>query len=209
MRDVRQLAEIRHVVLRVAHRFQIHQPRVLVHEFVDLFGMVGVEEAHFDAQPLERLGEERPGAAVKAGRGEKFCPAWTMVRIAAVMAAWPVAKASAADAAVERRQALLQHVVGGVHQPRVDVAEFLQTEQIGGVLGALEHVARCGVDGNRARRGGGVGLLSGVEGQRSEAGFLFRCCHIFPFFSADLGTQRTSASPGNPKLDILHRVYLY
>ena len=39
-----------------------------------------------------------------------------------------------ADAAFQAGQALLQHVGGRVHDPRVDVAELLQGEQIGGVL---------------------------------------------------------------------------
>ena len=54
----------------------------------------------------------------------KFCPEWTIVSRAAVIAAWPLAKTSPRRPAVQRRKALFQHVVGGVHQPAVDVAEF-------------------------------------------------------------------------------------
>ena len=43
-------------------------------------------------------------------------------------------------AAFEEADALLQHVLGGVHDPGVDVAQLLQGEQVGGVLGALEHI---------------------------------------------------------------------
>ena len=36
-----------------------------------------------------------------------------------------------ADAALEIGDALLEHVGGGVHDPGVDVAEFLQGKQVG------------------------------------------------------------------------------
>ena len=52
---------------------------------------------------------------------------------------------------------------GGVHDAAVDVAEFLQCEQIGRVVGIVED-ERCGlVDGNRARVAGTVGRVAGVQ----------------------------------------------
>ena len=54
-------------------------------------------------------------------------------------------------AAFHRRDALLQHVVGRVHDAGVDVAQFLQAEQVGGVLGAVELVRRGLVDRHRDR----------------------------------------------------------
>ena len=48
-------------------------------------------------------------------------------------AACPLEMASAADAAFERRHALLEHGRGRIHDARVDVAELLQREQSRGV----------------------------------------------------------------------------
>ena len=45
-----------------------------------------------------------------------------------------------ADSALQRRDALLQHVGGRVHDPRVDIPECLETEQAGRMLRALEYV---------------------------------------------------------------------
>jgi hypothetical protein len=74
-----------------------------------------------------------------------------------------------AGAALERRHALLEHIRGRVHDPRVDVAELLQGEEVGGVLGVAEDVAGGLVDGHGPCAGGGVGFLAGVEGERAEA----------------------------------------
>jgi hypothetical protein len=75
-----------------------------------------------------------------------------MVRIAAVMAACPDANASAPIPPSSR-----------VHDARIDVPEFAQSEKIRRVIGALEYVTGSRVDRNGSRRGGGVGLLSGVK----------------------------------------------
>jgi delta 1-pyrroline-5-carboxylate dehydrogenase len=83
-------------------------------------------------------------------------------------------KGQCADATIERCQALFQHVVGGIHQSRIDVAEFFQRKKIGGVLGILENVTGSGVDGNGPRRGGGVWFLTGMQCQRAESGLAFR-----------------------------------
>jgi hypothetical protein len=69
-------------------------------------------------------------------------------------------------AALQRGHALFQRRHRRVGQPRVDVAEGLQVEQAGGVVGAVEHEAGGLVDRQRARAGGGVGDLAGVDGQR-------------------------------------------
>ena len=68
-----------------------------------------------------------------------------------------------ADAALERRDALLQHRHGRVGDARVDVPGALQVEQRGRVLGVVEHVGRGLVDRHRARARRRVGPLPGVQ----------------------------------------------
>ena len=67
-------------------------------------------------------------------------PASSNVVIAIACAARPLAVASGADAAFEARHALLEHRGRRVHDPRVDVAEPVEVEQVRGVLRVLEHV---------------------------------------------------------------------
>ena len=73
--------------------------------------------------------------------------------------------------ALERRHALLEHRHGRIGDARVDVAERLQIEQARRVVGRIEHVRRGLVDRHRARAGGRVGNLAGVQAQRADAEF--------------------------------------
>ena len=63
------------------------------------------------------------------------------------------------DTAFQCRNALFQHVLGGVGQSAVDVAGVRQTEPGGGVSGVFKHIGSGLVDGDGTGIGGGVGLL--------------------------------------------------
>ncbi len=73
-----------------------------------------------------------------------------------------------AGAAFDRGDALLEHIGGRVHDPRVDVAELLERKQVGRVVRVFEDVGRGLVKRHRARAGGRVRHLAGVERQRAE-----------------------------------------
>ena len=78
-----------------------------------------------------------------------------------MVAARPEAKASAALAALQRRQAGLQRRARRVAAARVLVALVLARRLLG--------VGRGRVDRHDRRAGGGVGVLAGVDGPRGEA----------------------------------------
>jgi len=80
---------------------------------------------------------------------------------------------------------LLQHIVGRVHDARVDIAGFAQREQIGRVLGILKLVTRSVVDRNGSAARGWVGVLSCVQLTRIKAVFAFVsivCAHAILLF---------------------------
>ena len=66
--------------------------------------------------------------------------------------------------AFEGREALLEDVRRRVHDAGIDITQLLQAEEIRGVFRVAELVAGCLVDRDRARTGGRVGLLTGVQG---------------------------------------------
>ncbi len=63
---------------------------------------------------------------------------------------WPQDMASAGDPIFQRRYALLENICCRVHDARVDVAEFLEREEFGGLLGIFEDEGRGLVDGDGA-----------------------------------------------------------
>ena len=118
----------------------------------------------------QRDGELVVGAAVEvAPTTTMWSPDSSRVVIAITWAARPLRRGERADAALEARHALLEHRGGRVHDPRVDVAEAVEVEEVGRVLGVLEDVGRRLVDRHGPRAGDRVDALAGVERAGVEA----------------------------------------
>ena len=171
-------AKIRHIVLGIADRFQVHQARVLIHQFIDLLRMIGIEEPHLDTQLLQRLGEKRPGASIQAGGCDEVLPGMRDGEDGGSDGRLARGERQPADAAIERGKAFLEHIVGGVHQPRVDVTELAQPEEIRRCFGVFENVTGRSVYGDRPCRRGGVGFLAGMQSKRAESAFQWCVCHV-------------------------------
>ena len=62
-------------------------------------------------------------------------------------------------AAFQSGHPLFQHVLGGVGETAVNIADVRQPEAGGGVGAVVEHVRGGGVNGNGAGIGSGIGLL--------------------------------------------------
>ena len=92
-------------------------------------------------------------------------PARARLRIVSVSAAWPDATPSAPTPPSRAAIALLEDVGRRIHDPGVDVAELLQPEEPGGVVGVVEDVARGGVDRDGASLRRGIDVLAGMDGE--------------------------------------------
>ena len=80
-------------------------------------------------------------------------------------------------AALQRCDALFEHILRGVGQTAIDVACIGQTEAVCGVLAVAEHIGRGLVDGHRTGIGGGVGLLL-TDMKLQGLKFIFRHCYL-------------------------------
>ena len=80
------------------------------------------------------------------------------------MAAWPALSASDGDAAFHGGHALLQHIVGRVHDAGVNIAGHGQIEEVGAVLGVVKFVGDGLVNRHRHRVSGGLAFIAGVDG---------------------------------------------
>ena len=67
---------------------------------------------------------------------------------------------------LQRGHALLQHIPRGIHNARIDIAEFLQGKEIGGVRRVLENKRRSLIDRDSARARCWVSLLSAMQCER-------------------------------------------
>ena len=93
-------------------------------------------------------------------------PACARFCTASALAAWPEATRDRRHPALERRDPLLEHVVGRVHDAGIDVAELLQREQARGVGGVVELVAGGLIDRDGDGLGRRVAPPTGVQRDR-------------------------------------------
>jgi hypothetical protein len=111
-------------------------------------------------------------------------------------------------AAFKRGDALFEHGLGRVHDAGVDVAEGLEAEQRGCVIGIIEDEAGGLVDRRGARASGRIGLRAGMNGKRVETWLIVRhgplpLCPVGPV-AARVGCRGVyPASPGAGQRRIL------
>ena len=158
--------DVEDVQARVADRLAEHEPRVLIDQLGERLGIVRVHPAHLDPVLGEGVREQVVGAAIELGHRDDVVPCAGDVEHRVGDGGLAGGGHDRADAALELGEALLEHVPGRVHDPRVDVPGNLQREQIGGVLGVVEDVGARLVDRDRAGFRGGVGGLAPVQGDR-------------------------------------------
>ncbi len=157
--------EVGHVQARVADRLEVDGLGPAVDGLLELGGLGAVDEPELDAVLGQRVLEEVVGAAVERGAGDDVVAGAGQVEDRQRFGRLARADAQRSDAALESGDALLEDVGGGVHDPGVDVAELLQAEEAGGVVGVVEDVAGGGVDRDRAGLGRGIDVLAGVDGE--------------------------------------------
>ena len=167
---LRDRLEIVDVVLRVADRFGVDQARVLVDRLAEVL-RVGANRRICTVIPSfgERVVEQVVGPAVEVAGGDDVLARLAMFRTARSSPPARRRRPGPPTPPSSSASALLQHVGGGVHETGVDVAEFLQPEEVRGVLGAFEDIGGGLVDRHGAGQGGRVGLLAGMECERIES----------------------------------------
>jgi hypothetical protein len=175
MGDLGDRLEIGHVELRVADRLGVDRPRLRREGLAEGVGIPRVDEFHRPAELGQRVVKQLIRAAIEVvgrddlvahlGDGDHREGGRGLAR----------GDGHRAGAPLDCGDALLEDVGRRIHQPGVDVAEFLQGEKIRRVLGALEDVGGRLIDRHGAGAGGRVGNLARMQGQRAEV--LFGCAH--------------------------------
>ena len=163
---LRDLGDRKDRQLRVGQGLGVPGPGSLVAGAHEGFRIGRVDEAHLDALILQGVGEQVPGAAVQVGAGDDV-----VAGVGQVLHRERAGRLAGGDrnrrgAALERRDAFLEHRDGRVHDPGVNVAEFLQPEQLGRVVAVAELIAGGLVDRHRNRGGGRIAAIPGMQHDR-------------------------------------------
>ena len=127
--------------------------------------IVGVGPHHVPAKALEGVGELVDRAAIEFSRGDEFVAGLQQLLQHDDLRGMARGDRKRRGSALEGCDALLQHGVGRIADAGIDVAEGLQSEQRGGMIGIVEHERGGLIDRRRARAGGRVGLRAGMHGE--------------------------------------------
>ena len=212
---VGQGLEVDDIAGRVADRFAEYGLGALIDQRFQGGDVIVGGEAHLDAGARQGVGEQVVGAAVELGHRDDVVADFGEGLHRVGDGRHAAGHGQGADPAFQRRDALLQHVVGRVHDPRIDVARHLEVEQVGAVLGVVEGERGGLVNRHGHRLGGRVGAVTGVDGQgfQFHAEFLKgggesrqhreicrggQCASARPAEFTPALMARTAAAPGLP-----------
>ena len=139
--------------------------RLVVSSGREVGGIVGVDESDFDAKLGEDVFELGVAAAVEVAGGDDVVTGFGEVDdgVENGGGSGGVGETAHFGCAFEETDAFFQHVVGGVHQAGVDIAQFFKCEKVGGVLGGIEEESGGPVNGDAAGTGVGVGSVPAVK----------------------------------------------
>ena len=135
------------------------------HRALEACDIVGIGPRHVPAKALEGVGELVDRAAIEFSRGDDLVAGHQQLLKHHDLRGVSGRHRQRRGAALERRDALFQHRVGRIADAGIDVAERLQPEQRGGVVGIVEHERRGLIDRRRPRAGGRIGLRAGMHGK--------------------------------------------
>jgi hypothetical protein len=179
LRDARNSVEVGHVQGRVADGLDVEEPRLGADGLLEALGIPDVGEGRPYAEVGKDGVEHRVGAAVEvrgrddlvagAGDGDDRVEDGGRAR----------GHGDRGGPALELGDAGLEDLVGRVAEAGVDVAEFLEGEEVGRVPGVLEGEGARAVDRHGARECGRVGIVAGLDRGGLE-GALFLVGHMVP-----------------------------
>ena len=157
--------EVEDVTLGITQRLGVEGLGVRADRATPRLEVVGiVHEGDLDPELGQRVVKEVVGAAIERGRRDDVATVLGQVQQRDGLGSLSARHGERGDAAFERRDAVLEDGLGGIHDAGVDVPEFLETEECGGVRRVAKDVAGRLVD----RNGPGVRRRVGCGARRES-----------------------------------------
>jgi hypothetical protein len=138
--DPGQGLEVGDVEAGVANGFDIDGLGLAVDGASEIFRIVAIDELDVDSQPRQGDLELVVGAAVEVAGGDDVVAGLGNRGQRQKLRRLPGTRGDRRHAAFEGREALFEDVGGRIHDAGVDIAELLQREQAGAMLGIVEGV---------------------------------------------------------------------
>ena len=200
--DLGDGVDVGNVGVGIAQRLQIDGAGVLLNGTLDLSQIMGVDKGRLHTERGQRVGQQVGGAAVDGLLGDDVAAVLGQGLDGVVDGSCAGGHSQRRNTALERGNALLKDILGGVGQAAIDVAGVLQAKAVCGVLGVMENVGSGLVDGHRTGIGDGIGLLladmqlKGLKVQFTLAHDKILISVLFLFFCKRKAGGRFGTTPG-------------
>ena len=186
--DLRDLADGEDVQLRIGQGLGVVGTCLRVRCAPERLRVRRIDETHLDTHGPEGVREQVPGAAVEIGRADDVVAGLGNVLDRDRGRSLARAHEKGRGATLDRRHAFLERAAGRIHDPGIDVAHLLQTEQPLGVGRVRELVRRRLIDRDRDRTGRRVRAVSGVQRQGLRVlGLGHRLCSLLTRVECRIG----------------------
>ena len=157
--NLRDRVDIRDITVGIAECLQIDSPCVFLDGTLDFLQIVGIHEGCRDAELGQCVGEQVITAAVYGLLGDNM-PSVRRERLDRICdRRGSGSQGQRGASSLEGSQSLLQHILGGIGQPSVNIARVREAETVGRVLAVVKDVGSRLVDRYRAGICSGVRLL--------------------------------------------------
>ena len=188
--DLRDGVNVGNIAVGVAQGLQIDGLGVGLDGALHLRQIMGIHKSSGDAELGQRMGQQVEAAAVDGLLGNNVVAGLGQSLDGVCNGRGTGGQGQSRHAALQSRDALFQHILGGVGQAAVDVAGVRQAEPGRRVGGVAEDVGSGLVNGDRTGIGGGVSLfLADVELQSlkfivTHGKYLFHSFYLFQISGA-------------------------
>ena len=164
MGDVRDGVDVRDVAVGIAQGLQIDGLGVVLDGSLQLGQVVGIHEGGPDAVLGQSVGQQVVAAAIDGLLRHNMIPRLGQCLDSIGDCRRAGGGGQRRHAALQGGKPLLQHILGGVGEPPVNVPGVRQPEPGGGVGGIAEHIGGCLINRHSPGIGSGVRpLLAHVE----------------------------------------------
>ena len=153
--DLGQTLEIDDVAGRIADGLAEDGAGLVIDQRLEAGEIIEGRHAHLDPLTRQAMGEQVVGAAIQLAGADDVVADLHQRLDGIGDRRHAGSHRQRRDTALDGGHALLQHVIGRVHDAGVDVARHLEIEEVRAVLGIIEGVGGGLVDRHRRRLGGG------------------------------------------------------
>ena len=172
MRHLDDPGEIENIVFRVADALDVDEPGIVLDRLGEVGRVAGVNKRHLDAQLGEGVAKQSHRPAVERAGRDDVLSGPTDVQDGGGNGPHAGAETKPRDATFQCGEPLFQHIDRRIHDPRVDIAEFLEGEEPGGVVGVVEAVAARLIDRHGSTVRVRVDIVAAVQGDGFQMMFV-------------------------------------